>query len=100
MHLIKLLFILFLEKENRDTDEFIHYISNNPENTVFEDDWSFLRPKVEYFQEDTFLNRVELSFDSKARTNADKARINFLEEILNIMLWEQNWYKSINKDFN
>ena len=83
-------FSSFLEKELYATDETIHYISNNPENTVFEDDWSFLRPRVQYFQEDTFLNRVELSFHSKARTDADKARINFLEEILNIMLWEQD----------
>ena len=85
-------FLLFLGKEPKsNTDgETIHYISNNPENTVFEDDWSFLQPKVQYIQEDTFLNRVELSFDSKARTDADKARINFLEEILNIMLWEQD----------
>ena len=77
-------------KELYDTDETIRYISKDPENIVFEDDWSFLRPKAQYFQEDSLLIRVELSFDSKARSNADKARINFLEEILNIVLWEQN----------
>ena len=74
-------------RRGRDVEE-IRYISNNPETTTFEDDWSFLRPKVQYIKEDTFVNKVEIKFDSTARTTADKAKLGFLEEILNIILWE------------
>ena len=81
---------VIIEKEpgyEKDVEP-IHYISNNPETTVFEDDWSFLQPEVQYIKEDTFVNRVEIKFDSTARTIADKAKIGFLEEIFNIILWE------------
>ena len=32
------------------TEKGHHYISNNPDTTVFEDDWFFLQPKVQYIQ--------------------------------------------------
>ena len=70
----------------------ILYISNNPDTTVFENDWSFLQPKVQYLQPNilkpTFAEKIEVKFESYARTIADKARIDFLEKILNIMLWK------------
>ena len=53
--------VIVLEENGENVFE--TYISNNPETTVFEDDWSFLQPKVQYIKEDTFVNRVEIKFD-------------------------------------
>ena len=57
------------------------YIGQYPKNTNFNHDWSFLQPNIQ-LTEDSFLRKVEINFDSKARTEADKARLEFLEDIL------------------
>ena len=50
-------------------------------NTNFNHDWSFLQPSIQ-LTEDSFLRKIEIKFDSKARTEADRARLDFLEDIL------------------
>ena len=57
------------------------YIGQYPKNTNFNHDWSFLQPNIQ-LTEDSFLRKVEIKFDSKARTEADRARLDFLEDIL------------------
>ena len=62
-----------------------YYVGNYPETTKFEDDWSFLQPEIKYF-EDTFLKKIEIKFYSTTRSVAERAKLDFLEEILNIIL--------------
>ena len=57
------------------------YIGQYPKNTNFNHDWSFLQPSIQ-LTADSFLSKVEIKFDSKARTEADRARLDFLEDIL------------------
>ena len=57
------------------------YIGQYPKNTNFNHDWSFLQPSIQ-LTEDSFLRKIEIKFDSKARTEADRARLDFLEDIL------------------
>ena len=62
-------------------DDGIAYIGQYPMNTNFNHDWSFLQPSIQ-LTEDSFLKKVEIKFDSKARTEADRAKLDFLEDIL------------------
>ena len=49
-----------------------------------------------FLTEDSFLRKVEIKFDSKARTEADRARLDFLEDILKtIVEWIKNKSKYI-----
>ena len=62
-------------------DNDIAYIGQYSKNTNFNHDWSFLKPNIQ-LTEDSFLRKVDIKFDSKARTESDKARLEFLEDIL------------------
>ena len=62
-------------------DDDFAYIGHYPKNTNFIHDWSFLQPSIQ-LTGDSFLREVEIKFDSKARTEADRARLDFLEDIL------------------
>ena len=62
-------------------DDDFAYIGHYPKNTNFIHDWSFLQPSIQ-LTEDSFLRKVEIKFDSKARTEADRAKLDFLEDIL------------------
>ena len=65
----------------RKNDDDISYIGHYPKNTNFIHDWSFLKPSIQ-LTEDSFLRKVEIKFDSNARTEADRAKLDFLEDIL------------------
>merc|ERR1719350_790986 len=68
---------VLIKKDEDDTA----YIGQYPKNTNFNHDWSFLQPSIQ-LTEDSFLRKIEIKFDSKARTEADRARLDFLEDIL------------------
>ena len=53
------------------TEKGHHYISNNLDTTVFEDDWSSCQTKVKYILPNilkaTFAKKIEVKFESNAR---------------------------------
>ena len=76
--------IIFIAPNEKDPDEFHYYINNNPLTTRFENEWSFLKPDVQMIEDD-FLRKIEIRFNSVARSDADIAKLGFLENILKIM---------------
>ena len=75
--------IVIERKSANTTSEY--YVGNYPEKNNFEDDWSFLQPDVKFF-EDEFLKKIEITFFSTTRSDAERARLEFLEDILNIIV--------------
>ena len=55
-------------------------IGHYPLDTNFDHDWSFLRPRIQII-EDSFLRKVEVKFETLAKTQADRALLKFLEDI-------------------
>ena len=52
--------------------------------TRFDNEWSFLKPDLQMIEDD-FLRKIEIKFNSVARSDADIAKLGFLEDILTIM---------------
>merc|ERR1712228_732789 len=76
--------VSFKDKSKRQKIGGKWYFSYNTKTTNFVHDWSFLQPKIHMPEIPGILFAMRIHFDSAARSDADKARLAFLEDILKI----------------
>ena len=77
--------VSFRDKSKRQKIGGKWYFSYNTKTTNFVHDWSFLQPKIHMPENPDFVE-MKIKFDSATRSDADKARLAFLEDILKIIV--------------